>query len=62
MDMKMAAGRNFSKEMQSDSSAVIINEAAAKFLGFADPVNQTIYQSLGGDRNKDGSANVKSAI
>jgi putative ABC transport system permease protein len=59
MDMKMAAGRNFSKEMQSDSSAVIINEAAAKFLGFADPVNQTIYQSLGGDRNKDGSANVK---
>lgn len=58
MDMKMAAGRNFSKEMQSDSSAIIINEAAAKFLGFADPVNKTVYQSLGGDR-KDGAPNVK---
>jgi putative ABC transport system permease protein len=58
MDMKMAAGRNFSKEMQSDSSAIIINEAAAKFLGFADPVNKTVYQSLGGDR-KGGAPNVK---
>jgi len=57
MDMKIAAGRNFSKEMQTDSSAVIINEAAAKFLGFADPVGKTIYQSLGGDRK--GGPNVK---
>jgi putative ABC transport system permease protein len=58
MDMKMAAGRNFSKEMMTDSSAVILNEAAAKFLGFADPINKTIYQSLGGDR-KGGVQNVK---
>jgi putative ABC transport system permease protein len=58
MDMKMAAGRNFSKEMLTDSSAVILNEAAAKFLGFADPINKTIYQSLGGDR-KGGVQNVK---
>ncbi|MES2266000.1 MAG: ABC transporter permease [Bacteroidota bacterium] len=58
MDMKMAQGRNFSKAMQTDSSAVIINEAAAKFLGFADPINKTIYQSLGGDR-KGNSPNVK---
>jgi putative ABC transport system permease protein len=58
MDMKMAAGRNFSKEMMTDSSAVILNEAAAKFLGFADPINKTIYQSLGGDR-KEGTSNVK---
>jgi putative ABC transport system permease protein len=58
MDMKMASGRNFSKEMQTDSSAVIINEAAAKFLGFADPINKTIYQSLGGDR-KGNTPNVK---
>jgi putative ABC transport system permease protein len=58
MDMKIAAGRNFSKEMMTDSSAIIINEAAAKFLGFADPVNKTVYQSLGGNR-KNGSPNVK---
>jgi putative ABC transport system permease protein len=58
MDIKMAAGRNFSKEMLTDSSAVILNEAAAKFLGFADPINKTIYQSLGGDR-KGGVQNVK---
>jgi putative ABC transport system permease protein len=58
MDMKMAAGRNFSKEMQSDSSAIIINEAAAKFLGLSDPVNKTLYQSLGGDR-KNGVQQVK---
>ena len=58
MDMKMAQGRNFSKDMQTDSSAVIINEAAAKFLGFADPINKTVYQSLGGDR-KGNTPNVK---
>ncbi|GGH05121.1 ABC transporter permease [Mucilaginibacter phyllosphaerae] len=58
MDMKLAAGRNFSKEMQTDSSAIIINEAAAKFLGFADPVGKTVYQSLGGDR-KGNTPNVK---
>jgi len=48
MDMKMATGRNFSKDMSTDSSAVIINESAAKFLGYTDPLNKTIYKSLGG--------------
>lgn len=48
LGMKMAAGRNFSREMQTDSSAVIINESAAKFLGFKDAGDQTLYQSLGG--------------
>jgi putative ABC transport system permease protein len=48
LDMKMAAGRNFSKERLSDSGAVIVNEAAAKFLGYKNPLNQTLYKSLGG--------------
>ena len=48
LDMKMAAGRNFSKGRLSDSGAVIINEAAAKFLGYKNPLNQTLYKSLGG--------------
>jgi putative ABC transport system permease protein len=33
-DLKFASGRNFSKEFPSDSSALILNETAAKWLGF----------------------------
>jgi putative ABC transport system permease protein len=47
LDMKMAAGRNFSKDMPTDSAGVVINQAAAKFLGFKDPVNSIIYRSMG---------------
>jgi putative ABC transport system permease protein len=35
MDMKMAHGRNFSLSVAGDSSAYIINETAAKNMGFA---------------------------
>jgi putative ABC transport system permease protein len=56
LDIKMASGRNFSKEMLTDSSAVVINEAAAKFLGYKDAVNKTLYKSLGG---KQELANTK---
>jgi len=48
LGMKMAAGRNFSNQVLSDSSAVVINETAAKFLGFTDAVNKVIYKSSGG--------------
>jgi len=48
LDMKMAAGRSFSSDMQTDSAGIVINEAAAKFLGFKDPLNKTVYRSLGG--------------
>lgn len=34
MGMKLAAGRNFSKQFTSDSSAAIINETAARMLGY----------------------------
>jgi putative ABC transport system permease protein len=43
LGMQLAAGRNFSKDMPTDSTGVIINEAAAKLLGFRDPVNKTVY-------------------
>lgn len=56
LDMKMAAGRNFSKDNISDSSAVIINEAAAKFLGFKDVNNRVLYRHQGG---KQVMANMK---
>jgi putative ABC transport system permease protein len=44
LGMKMAAGRNFSTQMATDSTAVIINESAAKLLGFSDPLNQKLYK------------------
>jgi putative ABC transport system permease protein len=43
MGMKMVAGRNFSTQMTTDSTAVIINESAAKLLAFGDPLNKLLY-------------------
>ena len=43
LQMQIAEGRNFSSEMPTDSSAIIINEAAAKLLSFNDPVNKNLY-------------------
>ncbi|QQL51326.1 ABC transporter permease [Mucilaginibacter ginkgonis] len=49
LGMKLSAGRNFSQNMGSDSSAVLINETAAKFLGFKDPIGKTLYRRVGKD-------------
>lgn len=49
MGMEVLKGRNFSKEYGSDSTAIIINEAAAKMLGFDDPVGKKLYTSGGND-------------
>jgi putative ABC transport system permease protein len=46
--MKIKSGRNFSAQFPSDSNAIVINETAAKFLGFSDPVNKVVYRSSGG--------------
>jgi putative ABC transport system permease protein len=43
LGMRMAAGRNFSKDFRTDSSAAILNEAAATALGWKDnATGQTI--------------------
>ena len=47
LGMHMAAGRNFSLNFPTDSSAVIINETAAKLLGFKNPLNETLYRPNG---------------
>jgi ABC-type antimicrobial peptide transport system permease subunit len=39
---KFKQGRDFSRDHATDSMAFVINEAAAKFLGFADPIGQTL--------------------
>ncbi|MDP9081483.1 MAG: ABC transporter permease [Bacteroidota bacterium] len=49
LGIKMVAGRNFSKEMVTDTAALVINEAAAKMLGFSDPLNQPLYKPMDND-------------
>jgi len=39
---KILQGRDYSKDFGTDSSAVIINETAAKYLGFKNPVGEFI--------------------
>jgi putative ABC transport system permease protein len=39
---KIKSGRDFSREFATDSSAFIINESAAKFIGFENPVGKTL--------------------
>ncbi len=46
-DIKMVAGRNFSPQFGTDKKAVILNETAAKLLGFknaADAINQKLLR------------------
>ena len=43
LGMQMSRGRNFSPQLASDSSGIIINEAAARMLGFGDPLNKPLY-------------------
>lgn len=45
LGMEIVAGRNFSRDFGSDSSAVIINESTAKVLGYDNPVGQKLYAS-----------------
>lgn len=42
LGVKMIKGRDFSRDFPSDSSAVVINEAAWKMIGFEDPIGQKI--------------------
>ena len=39
---QLKEGRDFSKDFSTDTSAVILNEAAANFMGFKKPVGETI--------------------
>ncbi|MEZ4903225.1 MAG: ABC transporter permease [Spirosomataceae bacterium] len=47
LSMEMIKGRNFQKSFGSDSTATIINETAAKMLGYDDPIGKKIYTSDG---------------
>jgi putative ABC transport system permease protein len=45
-DMKIVNGRGFSKEYSTDSSAIVINQAAVKLLGWKDPIGRKIGSVL----------------
>lgn len=45
MGIQLVAGRNFSKEYGTDSSAMVINETTARLLGYKDPIGKHIYAS-----------------
>jgi len=55
LEMKMVSGRSFSSQMLTDSSGIIINESAAKFLGLKDPLNKPLYRSNGGKQDLSNS-------
>ena len=47
LDMEILKGRNFSKAFSTDSSAIILNEQAAKLLGFTDPIGKQLFINNG---------------
>jgi len=48
LGMEIVAGRDFSKDFPSDSTAVILNESAVRQMGFEDPLTSYI-STFGGD-------------
>ncbi|HEY0656216.1 MAG TPA: ABC transporter permease [Chryseosolibacter sp.] len=49
LKIDLVAGRFFSRELSSDSGAVVLNEAAVKALGWTDPLNERFE----GDNHSD---------
>lgn len=43
LGLKITKGRNFAKEMATDTASMIINETAAKLMDVPDPINKTLY-------------------
>jgi putative ABC transport system permease protein len=42
--MTLVSGRNFSENMRTDSTALIINESAARQMGFTDAIGKHLYR------------------
>lgn len=42
MEMRLAAGRNFSRDFASDDKAIIVNETFVKKYGWTDPIGKTM--------------------
>ncbi|WP_183559299.1 ABC transporter permease [Mucilaginibacter sp. SP1R1] len=46
LGIKIVTGRNFSEQLHTDSSSVIINETAARLLGLKQPLNKPLYRPM----------------
>jgi putative ABC transport system permease protein len=44
LGMEMAMGRNFSQQFLTDSDGVVINGAAARMMGYVNPVGEKLYE------------------
>jgi putative ABC transport system permease protein len=44
LGIKLVSGRNFSREMATDTSAIVVNEAYVKALGVKYPIGKTVYR------------------
>ena len=44
LGIKLVSGRNFSEDMATDTSAIIVNEAYVKALSVKDPLGKTVYR------------------
>jgi len=49
LGMKVLQGRNFSHEFPTDSSGLLINEAAVRLLGWKAPLTEKLYNNFGDD-------------
>lgn len=52
MGMQMRDGRFFSREFIADSGAIVINETAARLLGYDNAIGKTLYYSDGQSSSK----------
>lgn len=52
MKFEMKEGRYFSKDFPSDSSAILLNEAAVKEFGYADPLREEVIYSDNSTKQK----------
>ncbi|MDN5210557.1 ABC transporter permease [Fulvivirgaceae bacterium BMA12] len=47
LNIALVDGRNFDRHRASDSSAVLLNEAAVKMMGLSDPVGKYLIKNIG---------------
>ena len=59
LGMTIVAGRDFSKNFPSDSSAIILNERAAKIFGFKNPIGEEVQVFEGTPDNSIDEKNIK---
>ena len=50
---QFVAGRDFSRDFPSDSTAIVLNESAVKYMGLKNPIGATVRDDYSNSANKD---------